>query len=192
MKNIVYIMIISLTISAGAAALENKTSDELENEIVRLHIVADSDLDNAQEVKLMVRDRILSDVSLRDPKFLIKSEAAANAVLSEYGEHYTAHAYYGSFYFPLKKYKNITLPEGNYKSVRIVLGNGAGRNWWCVMYPPLCSAGKDEMRLDKPSEERLKSSISSECYELITKTNANVKLKFRTVELVRSLKQKLK
>ncbi len=119
--------------------------------VLRLHVVANSDSLRDQTVKLKVRDSILE---LMKTKFagvdnvaeasriaemnLQDIQNAATATLAEYDQHYEAEASLGSFDFPTRFYGSQVFPSGNYTAVRVVLGNGAGQNWWCVLFPPLC------------------------------------------------------
>ena len=190
MQRIIYSIIIALVITAGAVSL-GEAGGELQNGILRLHIVADSDSERAQEVKLKVRDAVLQNVSLGDEDFLEKAEEEANRVLEENGEGYGAKAYYGKFYFPAKEYSGITLPAGDYYGVRLVLGNGAGRNWWCIMYPPMCAVSENEMELKKSSEKILQRTLSPGSYELITGSGEKIKIRFKTVEIIQAIKKLL-
>jgi len=120
-------------------------------EPLRLHIVANSDSDVDQEIKMEVRDAVLlvtqegieSCKTEAEAEEYVSSnleiiEATANAVLEENGADYRAKAVVGTFHFPDRTYKDVTYPEGDYRALRIVLGEGEGHNWWCVMFPPLC------------------------------------------------------
>ncbi len=127
---------------------------------LRLHIMANSDSDTDQQVKMEVRDAVLlataqgieqceneADAEEYISENLEIIEATANAVLEEKGANYTAHAQIGTYHFPDRTYGDVTYPEGDYRAVRIVLGEGEGHNWWCVMFPPLCISeitGEDE------------------------------------------------
>lgn len=125
-----------------ACAYSGAVAKDLQNGIVRLHIIAQSDSDFDQSIKLKVRDKVLDAIADKDiadiDSFLATAENAANDCLSDNSIPYRAKAEFGIFEFPNKTYKNITLPKGSYKSIRIILGDGMGKNWWCVMYPPLC------------------------------------------------------
>ena len=122
----------------------------------RLHIIANSDGTADQKVKLLVRDAILEDTAdqttaCRDKQqaehymreHLSELEACANQVLAENGFGYTAQAYLGRFEFPDKTYGDVTYPAGEYDALRLVLGQGEGQNWWCVMFPPLCIVNEE-------------------------------------------------
>ena len=185
----IYMLIISMTLAVGAVSLAECVERDLKNDIVRLHIVADSDEVQAQELKLKVRDEIIKNVSLSDRDFVVKAENEAKRVLKENNENYGVKATFERFYFPVKKYKNVTLPSGEYNSVRLVLGRGEGKNWWCIMYPPMCAVNDEEMELIEGSEFKLlKNNLNSESYELVTSKSDKVKLKFKTVEIIQYIK----
>ncbi len=110
--------------------------------VIRLHILANSDSDFDQETKLAVRDAILAaevfegedDVS----EALSMAETVANAELAKRGVSYGASCVFGRESYPTRIYEGVKLPAGTYLSVRVVLGEGNGQNWWCVLFPPLC------------------------------------------------------
>lgn len=116
----------------------------------RLHILGNSNGTEDQQVKLKVRDSVLEaakDIAKcrneAEAEEYIKNNLGiiletANETLEENGFDYTATAETGNFHFPEKSYNNVTYPEGDYKALRIILGEGKGDNWWCVMFPPLC------------------------------------------------------
>ena len=119
---------------------------------IRLHILAEDNSETAQAVKLCVRDAILTEYSdifnnnenvIEASKALESSladiEATANRVLSEYNADYRASVEWGYEEYPTRVYENITLPAGSYRSLRINLGRAEGNNWWCVLFPPLCT-----------------------------------------------------
>ena len=130
---------------------------EVRTEVVRLHIIANSDSDADQEVKLLVRDRLLNDASLLCGGADTAQQAAAmlqdglpaiadaaNEVLRQNGFDYGARAELTTAYFDTRAYGGFTLPAGKYKALRVVLGEGEGKNWWCVMFPPLCLPAAQE------------------------------------------------
>lgn len=118
---------------------------EIYDSIIRLHILANSDSDADQSLKLDVRDAIISECEnmggdgVCDTDTLaLKMTETANRVLNDNGVGYTAHAVYGYEAYPTREYDGIAFPAGRYRSLRIVLGSGEGHNWWCVLFPPLC------------------------------------------------------
>lgn len=122
---------------------------EIYNSVIRLHILANSDSDYDQGLKLKVRDAILEAGVFGDAADVESAEAmtedaaeealaVANAVLKAEGAPYVASLAYGVESYPTREYGDISLPAGKYKSLRILLGKGEGNNWWCVLFPPLC------------------------------------------------------
>lgn len=136
------------------------------DEPYRLHIIANSDSQQDQSVKLKVRDDILKLCDEDMKKVQSKEEAKeyiqnnieiiekeANATLKKYQMPYSAKACTGRFEFPEKTYGDKTYPAGEYDALRIVLGEGQDKNWWCVMFPPLCLMELDEKEQEKLKEE---------------------------------------
>ncbi len=193
----------AIVISVAAEAYSDGVQADLRNHLIRMHIIANSDSENDQAVKFAVRDRLLEDIG---KKLRVESgaeckadiienlgdiEKTANSVLREHGFGYGAKAVYGKFAFPKKEYKNMTLPAGEYYGIRVILGDGAGQNWWCVMYPPLCVSDGGEAALSSESEKRLREELSDEAYDIVTSNSSGVVVKFKIVELVQELKEKI-
>lgn len=176
-------------VSCAVCAYSKDVEDDLKSGIVRLHIIAGSDSEYDQAIKLEVRDAVLEAVGADMPEgeaeLAALAEDTANAVLDESGCGYEAEAEYGVFMFPEKTYKGLSLPAGEYEGVRVVLGSGEGRNWWCVMYPPLC-VEDGEPELSEEAEAELQSRLREDTYEIIAERD-NVQVKFRIAELVRKL-----
>ena len=193
---------VSAAVSAAAAAYSDGVQADLRNNLIRMHIIANSDSEADQAVKLAVRDRLLDDIGKklstqsgeRCKADIINNisdiEKTAGEVLRENGFDYGAKAVYGKFEFPKKEYKNMTLPAGEYYGVRVILGNGAGKNWWCVMYPPLCVSDGGEARMSAESERLLRESLSGEAYDVIAPSDGEITVKFKIVEIFQELKAK--
>ncbi|MGB9812611.1 MAG: stage II sporulation protein R [Thermovenabulum sp.] len=144
--------------------------------VIRLHVVANSDLNEDQELKLKVRDAVLENLTpaLKNVKnqeegrdyiitHLKEIEGIAEKEVIKYGKDYDVKAYYGVFPFPPKKYGLLYFPAGNYEALRIVIGKGEGQNWWCVLFPPLCFvdiAKKDILDKDEILTEGKKMEIT--------------------------------
>ncbi len=202
MNKIIAAFALALGITALVSSYSDSVQGALQSNLVRLHIIAESDSEADQAVKLKVRDAILEKVGERLTantneeckaeivNNLDKIEKIANDVLKENGFSYTARAQYGKFDFPQKTYKSMTLPAGEYYGVRVVLGNGNGQNWWCVMYPPMCLAEDGEMALSEENEKILRENLDKDTYDIITKKNDEVVVKFKVVEIVQEIKQK--
>lgn len=135
-----------------ARAPEYVTSYSTTN-LVRIHVVGNSDSKEDQRIKLAVRDRIIEDISpamngassADEAEGIIRRNLdaiarAAAEVVREWGGSYGAMAEIGRFSFPPRVYGQLALPAGEYRALRVVLGEGRGGNWWCVMFPPLCLA----------------------------------------------------
>lgn len=169
--------------------------------IVRLHIVANSDSARDQEVKLAVRDAVIEaskkifpdgikkDIKNKDKEALLY---VAKDTLAKNGAHYDVAIITDNFYFPTKEYENITLPSGNYDAVKIVLGEGMGQNWWCVMYPPLCFSESSIGVADDESQHILKESMGDFSYEIISSENIKTVPAFKAVEMWQNLKEKIR
>lgn len=201
MKKITAAFFIALLLTAAVTSYSDAVHGDLENNLIRLHIIADSDDADAQNVKLKVRDAVISEVGERlisadidegrekITGSLDEIERIADETLSENGCTYTSRAEYGKFYFPRKEYDGITLPEGEYYGVRVVLGSGGGKNWWCVMYPPMCFTESSGGKLSEESDKRLKSELNADSYDIITGTGGDVEVRFGVVEFVQKAKR---
>ncbi len=139
---------------------------EMQENIIRLHILAKSNSSEDQKIKLAIRDEVLAatkNIDINDKKnFLTIAQTTANQYLENHNIPYRARGEVGEFHFPKKEYENITLPAGKYKGVRIILDEGKGENWWCVMYPPVCTATNED------AINMLKNSLSDDSYDVIT------------------------
>lgn len=130
---------------------------DIEGKVVRLHVLANSNSEYDQRIKMDVKDRVfaLSEELLADAGSPEESEAiltshlgeiekAANDRLRELGAGYTAHAQVVEDYFSTREYDTFTLPAGEYSALRVLLGEGEGKNWWCALYPALCVSSSAE------------------------------------------------
>lgn len=138
------VIISSVTAFAGECA-------EVREQVLRLHVLANSDSQEDQDLKLAVRDAILQETEsvfvasaskeeIEDAarEHLDVIEATARAEIARRGYNYPVSATIVNMYFETRQYENATLPAGYYDAVRVVIGEGNGKNWWCVMYPPMC------------------------------------------------------
>lgn len=129
--------------------------------IIRLHVIANSDSREDQELKLKVRDEIIKETErLKESQNIGQSreylkthlkdmEETANRVIEENGQHYTAQADLGVRWIPEKTYGDMYFPAGNYEALNLTLGEGEGQNWWCVLFPPLCLIEEDEAAMEE-------------------------------------------
>ncbi|MBC7326409.1 MAG: stage II sporulation protein R [Moorella sp. (in: Bacteria)] len=134
--------------------------------LIRLHVIANSDTAADQELKRHVRDAILASVGrslaaagdIGAARKMVSYDlaaitAAARAQIKRSGQDYPVRTEFGDFPFPTRAYGDIILPAGEYEAVRLVIGEGKGQNWWCVLFPPLCLvdvAGKNGDTLSPP------------------------------------------
>lgn len=200
-EKIKYILIIlSLLfcfIFVSLSSYANAISQNLSDNFFRLHIIANSDLEEDQELKLKVRDNIISymnsqnysDYSKEDvinyvSKDLDKYQQIAENTIKEFGYNYPVKIEIGNYSFPTKVYGNISLPAGNYDALKIEIGNANGQNWWCSLFPPLCFVDISSGIIDESAENTLKNNLSEEEFAIITNSNTSVKLKFKIVELL--------
>ena len=184
-----------------AISYANTVSSDLSNSVFRLHILANSDSAEDQNLKLIVRDNILSymkeiskDTSSKQEVMKLMDEhldefydIARNTIKNE-GYDYDVHLEIGKFDFPTKVYGDISLPAGNYDALRIKIGEAEGQNWWCVMFPTLCFVDVSSGSLDEDSKEILEESLNDEEFELVAGDSYIVNLKFKLVEFFEDIK----
>lgn len=187
MKRIIFPLMFAAMLVISVCAYARDVQNDLEASLIRLHIIAQSDSDYDQNIKLAVRDAVLNAVrgtgAENTEEFKNAAEIAANNYLEENNIPYRAKAEYGIFHFPEKRYMNIALPAGDYYGIRIILGSGAGHNWWCVMYPPLCVSG-DDAYADSAAGAELESRLHADTYELISANTGAVRIKFKLLEIL--------
>lgn len=144
------------TMMSAAVRRTVSASTQVKTDTLRLHIIANSDSDFDQELKLKVRDRVLEYADGLFAEVYGKTEAealakysasdikaAAEEVIAESGADYSVSVEITNMWFETRSYDGFTLPAGDYDAVRIIIGAGEGHNWWCVMYPPLCLPGAE-------------------------------------------------
>ena len=169
---------------------------QLPRDVVRLHVVANSNGAEDQAVKLLVRDAVLEEAarwyqgasSMEEASsqlctHLQSIAGAARQVLGEQGVGYSATAQMTEMYFPTRDYGDFRLPAGRYRTLRVTLGEGAGKNWWCVVFPSLClpAATQEEALLTLPEGERQ-----------VVEGGQGVQVKLKAVELWESLREWLR
>ena len=183
MKNIIYSALLALTVTFAITAYTTSVSTDLKNGLIRLHVIANSNTETDQSIKLNVRDEILKNLPPNLPPDTAAQYCAhiANDTLKSGNIPYTATAQFTTAHFPKKQYRELTLPQGNYRAVRVILGEGKGENWWCVLYPPVCMADVNGETMSEKARSELKNSLNDETYEIITN---KPELKFRVVEII--------
>ena len=189
---------LALTMLWGVWSMQEQ--DVLEQKMIRLHVIANSDAQDDQALKLQVRDAVLAQATdiLQQSRDMVDAErklrlalpaietAAREKVVAE-GYDYAVAARLEQTEFPTKEYDGFSLPAGEYLALRVVIGEGAGQNWWCVVFPPLCTAATTDIE-----ETAIATGLGEEDISLITEENQGYVLKFRSLELWESLRQWLK
>ena len=190
---------ISVTVGIVVAILFSicsfaKTSEEIRSDVLRLHVIANSDTSVDQNLKLRLRDYILQEgkdifngsvnvenaVEKIEP-VLPELEKSAKAFVNQAGFDYDVKISLSNEYFTTRTYETVTLPAGKYLALRVVIGSGEGHNWWCVMFPPMCvpAADKKDEIENVFSEKEIKLVESKPKYEP----------RFKVVEIYEQLKE---
>lgn len=190
---------ISVTVGIVVAILFSicsfaKTSEEIRSDVLRLHVIANSDTSVDQNLKLRLRDYILQEgkdifngsvnvenaVEKIEP-VLPELEKSAKAFVNQAGFYYDVKISLSNEYFTTRTYETVTLPAGKYLALRVVIGSGEGHNWWCVMFPPMCvpAADKKDEIENVFSEKEIKLVESKPKYEP----------RFKVVEIYEQLKE---
>lgn len=210
----------------------NDVYADIGRKLIRFHVIANSDSDEDQSLKLKVRDRILAELSPKignletvdESRDFIKSNMeyikniATDEILKN-GKNYDVALNLGNSWFPIKTYGDVALPAGNYDALKVVIGKGEGKNWWCVLFPPLCFIDISHGSTDAATEEKLRAVLGDEEYETIlvnssknnkgsavkkpliseskvqekadNKSEDKVEIKFKSVEIAKSIWNRL-
>lgn len=177
-----------------------QSQDILEQKMIRLHVIANSDTQEDQALKLQVRDRVLTlatellessnDMQEATEKLtaaLPAIETAASEEIRAQGYPYKVSARLEQTEFPTKQYDGFALPSERYLALRLIIGEGAGQNWWCVVYPPLCTTAATDLE-----ETAIAAGMGEEDLQLMTEEEPGYVLKFRSLELWENFRQWLK
>lgn len=169
----------------------------LGEQVIRLHVIANSDSEHDQALKLAVRDRVLAAAENLYPTQATRAESLeilsqnlsclegeGQIAVEEWGESYPVRAELTQCWFPTKYYDGFALPAGEYTALRVVIGEGAGQNWWCVAFPPLCLGAASETVEDAVASGSFTPSQGA----LMTGESEGYVLKFKSMELLGQLK----
>lgn len=171
--------------------------DEIRQSVLRLHILANSDSKEDQALKLKVRDAVLKEGSdifnnasdretaqQRIEKNSDRLVAIAKRVIEENGYDYDVQIKFSNEFFNTRTYDDVTLPAGMYDAVRILIGSGEGKNWWCVMFPPMClPAAESSAQID---------DVLTENEVKIVKSNPEYEVRFKIVEVFEKIKNSIR
>lgn len=179
----------------------NAVTKDLSDSIFRLHVIANSDSVEDQNLKYKVRDNALeymnsitnSANSKKEIISIISSnlndfKTVAQNTIWENGYDYDVSVEIGNYLFPTKTYGDISFPSGYYDALRIKIGSAQGKNWWCVMFPPLCFIDVSSGIVPDESKEMLESELTTDEYNLISENSDEAKVKFKIVEVLQNLK----
>ena len=186
MKKTIFSGIIFTCIICLFTVYSVSTQDALSKNLVRLHIIANSNTPQDQTVKLAVRDKILEYAKTSDKTDIEEFENIANNALKNIGMSYGAKATFENCYVPTKEYKSVTLPQGYYNCLKVVLGDGVGENWWCIAYPPLCYTESMFGDLSENGIEELSSLLDEETMQAIVK-QGKVNFRFKIVDEIQKI-----
>jgi stage II sporulation protein R len=169
-------------------------------EIIRFHVIANSDSEKDQALKLIVKNTLVENLSpyLREVATVAEARTIlsdrltyiqdlAEATLVENGCNDAVRVSLEECYFPLKVYGNYTFPPGNYEALRVCIGKAEGKNWWCVMFPPLCFVDETYCIVDETSQEKLKHLLTEEEYDILVSQKTPVKIKFKLLDALKNL-----
>ena len=218
MKKYIYFiipMVVLALVLSGCETTGNNTNgssleltelnyDDIKDKLIRFHVIANSDSDKDQKLKLKVRDEVISYLqpklensnSIEESEKIIKNEYKtleniSKKVISKNGYNYIVKVGLEYSNFPAKQYSSVVLPAGKYKALRIIIGEGKGKNWWCVMFPPLCFIDDQNGIIDEKTDKKLKEVLTEEEYDLIMAKNKNevknLEFKFKITEVFQNI-----
>lgn len=165
------------------SAKVEKTQEHMAEEVLRFHVLANSDSKEDQNLKMKVKDTVVSWMeeemdtkSLAQTKAFIRShlpqiEALAEETIQKEGYSYPVRASLEWTDFPEKTYGDITFPAGTYEALRIQIGEAQGHNWWCVLYPSLCFIDSVHAVIPEKGKKQLEHVLTEEEYEMVTATS---------------------
>lgn len=166
------------TVTKSSAQIQENIADK----IIRLHVIANSEAEIDQSLKLKVRDGIIGQLQksmegievVSDAEKLLSSQKSnikksAMDIIAENGSDYTVNVSLEKRYFPVKSYGDLVFPSGDYKALCVEIGKAQGRNWWCVLFPSLCFVDETYAVVPDSSKEKLRKSLSSEEYKSLIK-----------------------
>ena len=198
---LILFLLFTIYIFVSLFSYSNAVSSEIKNSVFRLHVIANSDSLEDQNLKYQVRDALIDYMNTISYNLSSKEEAIkvakenkyqfktiAQNVIKDNGFNYNVNIEIGTFPFPTKTYGDISLPSGIYDALKVEIGNANGQNWWCVMFPSLCFVDMSEGIVPEESRKDLQNNLQEEEYNLISSDNLEFKLKFKLLELFENTK----
>lgn len=203
MKKYLFLLIVLISfIILSAYSYASAINEDLSNNVFRLHVIANSDSKEDQDLKYKVRDKLIeymksltTNISSKEEVIKIANnhisdfESIAKEVITENGFDYDVKVEIGNFSFPTKQYGDISFPAGFYDALKVEIGSAKGQNWWCVMFPPLCFVDVTSGIVPEESKENLQDNLGEEEYDIISNTENSeiVNFKFKIVEFFENL-----
>ena len=205
MKNskrfLILVFLFILYIFFSMFSYSNAVSKNISDNVFRLHVIANSNSNEDQNLKYKVRDELIKymnsiciDISSKEEAIELannnKNEfyKIAKQVINNNGFNYDVNIEIGNFSFPTKTYGDISLPAGFYDALKVEIGNASGQNWWCVMFPSLCFVDISEGIVPEESKQNLQDNMNEENYNLISSDSLEFKFKFKLVEFFENTK----
>ena len=200
MKNLLALSVTVILLFIVLGALPIHGEDKIYDNVLRLHVLANSDSEEDQTLKLKVRDAILERSSELFGKSESIEEAAesinanidaitevARKVIAENGYDYPVSVTLTNEHYPTRSYEALSFPSGEYLSLRVMIGEAEGQNWWCVLFPPLClSAATDKTVAE---DAFISVGLTGEQYRIITESdNTKYTVRFKILETIEGLK----
>lgn len=196
MKFLFKLVLICLIVTLVVSVLPVHGEEKIYDSVVRLHVLANSDEDYDQALKLKVRDRLLEitspivvDCKSRDEArekltaHFGELEAAAREVIRAEGYDYDVKVSLEDEYYPTREYEGLCFPEGTYASLKVEIGEAKGKNWWCVLFPPLCLSAASEKKEQSAEDAFIAVGLTGEQYKVITETEqVKYKARFKILE----------
>lgn len=178
----------------------NKMEGGLADKVIRFHVVANSDSTQDQLLKQQVKDEIIAYMEplLKDSKDIQQTrdiirgcmpfiKEVAEQVVADWEKEYSIYVGLDEANFPAKSYGDVVLPAGEYEACRVIIGEGKGENWWCVMFPPLCYLDASTGVVPLEGKEQLEQELNAEEYNLITNKSRPYQIRFKLIDKVNAL-----
>ncbi len=192
---ILTVVIMGITVILGALPIHGES--EIYDSVVRLHVLANSDSEEDQALKLKVRDEILSVVGDKLDgcktrgeaeeeigKLMPEIKSAAKRVIEKEGYLYGVDVILGLEKYPTREYESCAFPAGEYLSLRVVIGEGEGQNWWCCLFPPLCLSSSSEVSQKQNEDAFISVGLTGEQYKVITESDSpKYRARFKILEV---------
>ena len=207
MKKYLFLLIVLfLFVILSAYSYVTAVSNNLADSVFRLHVIANSDSEEDQNLKYKVRDSLIDymntltkDVETKDEVIEIAKahisdfQKIAKNVVEQNGYDYDVNVEIGNFSFPTKTYGDISFPPGFYDALKVEIGKAEGQNWWCVMFPPLCFVDVTSGVVPEESKENLQENLGDEEYDIISenKDDGILSIKFKIIEFFENIGTKL-